>query len=74
MPSIVFLESVMKKKLVARSETYDNITQKVIKLCFDPKSINNFSPGLKLVFATDDPPLFVRLEEVETDTTASVLR
>jgi hypothetical protein len=64
----------MKKKLVARSDAFDSITQKVIRLCFDPKSIDRYSPGLKLVYATDDPPLFVMLEEVEPDHAPAVFR
>ena len=36
--------------------------QQVIRLCFDPVSINKFEPGLKLLFSYDEPPMFVRVQ------------
>lgn len=52
-----------KKRLVERKfkNAYE---QRIIQICFDDKSIANFSPGLKMVFALNDPPLFVKLEEI----------
>ncbi len=41
--------------------------QKVINLCFDNKSINRFSPGLKMIFALDEPPFFVKLKQAKKD-------
>jgi hypothetical protein len=67
-------ESAMKKNRVARCQLYDNITQQIIRLCFDPGSIDRYSPGLKLLYATDDPPLFVMLEEVEADSGLCIYR
>jgi len=43
------------------------MSAKVIELCFDEYSLNNFTPGLKMVFAMEDPPLFVTLEEVRQE-------
>ena len=57
----------MKTKRVAKDDRWDSSTQQIIKLCFDSTSINNFSTGLKMIFAVDDPPLFVRVEEVDSD-------
>lgn len=59
------MENGMKKKLIARSQYTNQDRQKIIRLCFDRKSIEKFSPGLKMIFALDDPPIFVKLEEVE---------
>lgn len=62
----------MKTKIVNRHGQKDLISEKVIQLCFDEKSIDNFTPGFKMVFAMEDPPLFVTLEEVERETGGSV--
>ncbi len=63
----------MKTKIVTQHGQMDLISEKVIQLCFDETSIENFSPGLKMVFALEDPPLFVTLEEVENEKAGSVL-
>jgi len=68
-----FEESGMKTKMVARNGRMDLISEKVIQLCFDENSINNFTPGLKMVFAMEDPPLFVTLEEIEKEGSGNVL-
>lgn len=57
----------MKKRLIARSSFRNGTEQKIVQLCFDAQTIDKFKPGLKLVFALDDPPLFVKLEEVESE-------
>ena len=62
----------MKKRIVTRSQVDNRTKQRIIQLCFDAKSINKFSPGLKMIFALDDPPLFVKLEEVDTETICSL--
>lgn len=62
----------MKTKIVTRHGQMDLISEKVIQLCFDENSIENFSPGLKMVYAMEDPPLFVTLEEVDNDHTNGV--
>lgn len=71
--SAVFTEPIMKTKIITRHGQMDVISEKVLQLCFDEKSIDNFSPGLKMVFALEDPPLFVTLEEVENENTSSAL-
>ncbi|MCG8336351.1 MAG: hypothetical protein MJE63_17725 [Proteobacteria bacterium] len=56
----------MKKRLVAANHYKNSNKQKIVQLCFDSQSIDKFSPGLKMIFALDDAPLFVKLEEVGT--------
>ncbi len=51
----------MNIELQARKE-YE---QKVINLCFDNKTIDRFSPGLKMIFALDEPPFFVKLKQAK---------
>ncbi|MFH2131335.1 MAG: hypothetical protein ABIK68_13250 [bacterium] len=63
----------MKTKIISRPGQWDLVSEKVIQLCFDENSINNFSPGLKMVFALEDPPLFVTLEEIENEGSSNVL-
>lgn len=63
----------MKTKIVTRYKRMDLISEKVIQLCFDENSLNNFTPGLKMVFAMEDPPLFVTLEEVKQEGSANAL-
>ena len=36
--------------------------QKIIELCFDNSSLKNISPGFKMLYALDDPPIFVTLK------------
>ena len=55
----------MKNKIVARSQSNTLEKQQIIQLCFDAKSIDQYSPGLKMIFALDDPPLFVNIEAVD---------
>ncbi len=55
----------MKKRLIARSKTRNGSRQRIIQLCFDSQSINGFSPGLKMIYALDDAPLFVMLEDAD---------
>ncbi len=57
----------MKKRIVAQSRFDNKTRQKIVQLCFDSNSINKIKPGLKMIFAMDDPPLFVKLEEVDQD-------
>ena len=45
--------------------------RKIIQSCFGDESIANFSLGLKMVFALNDPPLFVKLKEVGEQSQAS---
>lgn len=64
----------MKRQMIARSHFLSSNKQKIVQLCFDAQSINKFTPGLKMIFALDDPPLFVKLEEVEPEVLNSVIR
>lgn len=57
----------MKIKRVARNSQWDITTQQIVQLCFDNGSIDKYEAGLKLVYAVDDPPLFVRVEEIDTN-------
>ena len=34
----------------------------VIKLCFDKESLPNFTPGLKMVYTSEEQPLFVLIK------------
>ena len=63
------MEWVMKKRIITKNQSMNSNRQKIIQLCFDSKSIDNFSPGFKMIFALNDPPLFVTLEEVDDKTT-----
>ena len=36
---------------------------RVIRLCFDSESIGKFTPGLKLVFASEEQPLLIQLQD-----------
>ena len=40
-------------------------TEQIIKLCFDAKSLEKMTPGLKLVFAQADPPILVHVEGID---------
>ncbi len=67
-------ERGMKKQLVARSRLDNKTKQKIVQLCFDAQSIGKFKPGLKMIFAMDDPPLFVKLEEVDQEPGTAVVQ
>ena len=41
--------------------------EQVIKLCFDKDSIVKFKPGLKLLYAAENEPLFVNLRNLKVD-------
>ncbi len=51
----------MKKRIDAQDEAMCSYQEKIIQLCFDSKSIDNFTPGFKMIYALNDPPLFVTL-------------
>ena len=57
------MNNIINIEQIARKE-YE---QQVINLCFDNKSINRFSPGLKMIFALDEPPFFVKLKQAKKD-------
>lgn len=57
------MESIMEAKLVSNNQMAETSKLKIIQLCFDAKSIEKFTPGLKMLYALDDPPLFVLLEK-----------
>lgn len=64
----------MKRKLITKNRFDNSNKQRIVDLCFDDKSIDKFKPGLKMIFALDDPPLFVRLEEVDAESYGSMFR
>lgn len=53
----------MKRKVARNYYKLNTYEQKIIQLCFDKNSVQKFSTGLKMVYALDDPPLFVNIEE-----------
>lgn len=53
----------MEAKLISNNQAAESAKQRIIQLCFDSKSIEKFTPGLKMLYALDDPPLFVLLEK-----------
>jgi len=57
----------MKRRKTVRRSIPDNAKERIIRFVFDPDSINKFSPGLKMIYALNDAPLFVQLEEIETE-------
>ncbi len=64
----------MKRKLIARNKFNSLTKQKIVQLCFDDKSIDKYTPGLKMIYALDDPPLFVKLEEIDAESYNSMIR
>jgi hypothetical protein len=61
------LERKMKKRKRALRSVPDTEKERIIRFVFDPESIKKFSPGLKMIYALNDAPLFVQLEEIETE-------
>ncbi|MBU2509923.1 hypothetical protein KJ966_01230 [bacterium] len=57
----------MKRKLITKNRFKCLTKQRIVQLCFDDKSIDKYTPGLKMIYALDDPPLFVKLEEVDAE-------
>ncbi len=53
----------MKGSKSIEEQARNEYEMKVINICFDKKSIDNFSPGLKMIFALDEPPFFVKLKQ-----------
>jgi hypothetical protein len=52
----------MANQIVSSGYKQNYAKRKIIQLCFDSTSIHKYSPGLKMIYAMDDPPLFVKLE------------
>ena len=57
----------MKKPKRTPKSIPDIAKERIIRFVFDPDSIKKFTPGLKMIYALNDAPLFVRLEEIETE-------
>ena len=57
----------MKKRKRAIKSISDVNKERIIRFVFDPDSIKKFSPGLKMIYALNDAPLFVQLEEIESE-------
>ncbi|MDH5560304.1 MAG: hypothetical protein OEY59_05560 [Deltaproteobacteria bacterium] len=57
----------MKNKLVVSSNVSNKEDKRIIKLCFDSKSISKIEPGLKMLFAQNDAPVFVTVAENTMD-------
>ena len=55
----------MKQRINIERTSRKAYEEKVINLCFDQKSIDNFSPGLKMIYALDEPPFFVKLKQAK---------
>ena len=45
----------------------DGAKERIIRFVFDPESIKKISPGLKMIYALNDMPLFVQLDEIKGD-------
>lgn len=56
----------MKARRVAQERYSSRYAKRVISICFDEGSLARINPGLKLVYAPDDPPLFIKIDEVDT--------
>ncbi|MDT8447658.1 MAG: hypothetical protein RRB13_12265 [bacterium] len=56
----------MKAKRVAKERYSSNYAKRVINICFDERSLTRIQPGLKLVYAPEDPPLFIEIDEYES--------
>ncbi len=59
------IKTMETKKVFVEGYFKNAYEQKIIQMCFDAKSIGKFTPGLKMVYALDDPPLFVKLKKIE---------
>ncbi|MBT4290315.1 MAG: hypothetical protein HOD92_23565 [Deltaproteobacteria bacterium] len=57
----------MNDKINIEQQARKEYEQKVINLCFDNKSIDRFAPGLKMIFALDEPPFFVKIKQAKKD-------
>jgi len=57
----------MNIKRIARPKRESRYASRVISICFDEQSLSRMEPGLKLVYALEEPPLFINVsEEKET--------
>ena len=55
----------MQPKIEQKSSRRIQYRKEVLQLCFDKDSINNFKPGLKMIYASEEHPLFVDLKELK---------
>ena len=59
-------EIKMKPSIQYQNSMDSQNKQQILNICFDAGSINKFSPGLKLLFSSDEPPMFVKVKRAET--------
>ena len=51
------------KQMTKKSRRVEH-KERIIKLCFDSESIKNFQPGLKMLYASEDQPMFINLKSL----------
>lgn len=57
----------MKTRKVANEQYQSSYAKRVINICFDERSLRRIQPGLKLVYAPEDPPVFIEIDEYDTE-------
>ena len=55
----------MIKTAKAPKRNFQAYQTKVMDICFDEKSIEKFSGGLKMIVASGEPPLFVKVDRLK---------
>jgi len=64
MPSLSVQGGTMQYlKRVAKPKRDSRYARRVISICFDEQSLSRMQPGLKLVFAHEEPPIFIDISE-----------
>ena len=53
----------MRTKAIAQDRRISGYEKRVISICFDEQSLQRIAPGLKLVFAAEEPPVFFNVTE-----------
>jgi len=55
----------MKARKIESRTLINSHARRVASICFDERSLARIMPGFKLVYAPDDPPVFVSINEVD---------
>jgi len=55
----------MKARKIVPGTVINSHARRVVSICFDERSLKRIKPGFKLVYAPDDAPVFVSINEVE---------
>lgn len=55
----------MFQRRVRKNVDFQDYQSQVMDICFDKESIEKFSPGLKMIMATGEPPLFIKVDRLK---------